>query len=117
MSKDKRKHHNTYQERYQQYQDRLRETVAENKDRLYRYDEIDGSNNHLIPKSELQSNFYGFTKWLSKEHSGKIVSVFLEDKNYVVTWKAETKDAVDGSSSFDGIPVKYIRVKTGNIIF
>lgn len=117
MSKDKHKRTIIYQERYQQYQDRLKKATDNCTDKLYCYNEINDSNTHLVPQTELQANFYGFTKWLSKEHSGKIVSVILENGTYVVTWKAETKDSVCGPPSFDGIPVKYLRVKNVPTIF
>lgn len=114
MSKDKKKwsqkFNQKYLEEHQAYSNRLKTAIINNVDPLYRYDQIDGSNGNLI-RTELQENFYHFTKWLLREYPGKIVSVGLEDGIYVVHWKAPTKEAVVGSSTFDGIPVKYIREK------
>lgn len=116
MSKDKRKWEKKSQERYEEFCNRLKKAAASNADKLYHYGEVNSTNSHLVPKTELQENFYGFTKWLSRNHSGKIVYVNLENGSYVVHWKGETKDPVQGWSSFDGIPVKYLRVKEGDII-
>lgn len=117
VSKDKRKKwEEKYQHRHQEYLDRLRVAANSNTERLYRYNEVDGTNAHLIPKSELQENFYGFTKWLYRNHAGKIVYVALENGCYVIHWKGETRNPVEACSTFDGIPIKCLRVKEGEII-
>lgn len=116
MSKDKHKWEKKYQDKHQEFLDRLKLAAITNIDRLYRYNEIDQYNARLIPKTELQENFYGLTKWLSKNHYGKIVYVALENGTYVIHWRGKTKDSIDVSSTFDGIPVKCLRVKVGEII-
>lgn len=118
MSKDKRKHQQKYQDRYTEFCERLKLAAQQNTDRLYGYHELmeATANAHRIPKTELQENWYGFTKWLSRNHSGKIVYVGLENGTYVIHWRGETKDPVQISSTFDGIPVKCVRVKEGEII-
>lgn len=116
MSKDKRKWEQKYRDRYTEFCERLKLAAQQNTERLFRYNEVDASNSHSIPKTEIQENFYGFTKWLCRNHYGKIVHVALENGAYVVHWRGETRDSVEVSSTFDGIPVKCLRVKEGEII-
>lgn len=108
---------------------RLRDQSGERRNK-YRQDLIDAIKSYAgepLPKywddyigisnpSLLQENFLAFTKYLSKHHYGKIVNVGIENGCYVVYWKGKTQDAIC-CPMFDGITVKAIRVKEGEIVY
>ncbi len=108
MSKNKTKHTD---DNYNFHCERLKAAALTCIDKLYHYNEINEANAHLVV-SEMQENYYQFTKWLCS-FPGTIVSVVLENGVYVVSWKGTTKDAkyFENNSSWDGVLVKHLRVK------